>query len=361
MASMASLALWSLTSSSVRTVRRAAEQAEEAGLAGMAVTDSQNLAGDCYVALAAAAMVTSRLGLGTGVTNPVTRHPAVTAAAFASLQELSGGRMVCAIGRGDSALAHLGRAPAGVDALDRYLCALQIYLRGEAIPFDELDFHERLAPPVENLGMADTASTSRLGWLRGIPKVPVEVAATGPKVIASAAVHADRILFAVGAEAERIQWGMDVAAEARRGAGLDPAGIAFGAYVNVVSHPDRGTARALVAGGLATFARFSVMHGTPTGPADASRQQLLKDLHQSYDMRHHTRADSGQANLLTPEFVDRYAIVGPPAECVARLRELADLGLDKVIAIGSTAGADPDEARRAARVFASEVVPAFAS
>ena len=361
MASMASLALWSLTTSSVRTIRRAAEQAEAAGLAGLAVTDSQNLAGDCYVALAAAALVTSKLCLGTGVTNPVTRHPAVTAAAFASLQELSQGRAVCAVGRGDSALAHLGRAPAGVDALDCYLRALQSYLRGESIPFDELDFHEHLAPPVENLRLADTASASRLIWLRGIPKVPVEVAATGPKVIASAAVHADRILFAVGAETERIQWGMDLARAARTAAGLDPDAIAFGAFVNVVCHDDQDTARALVAGGLATFARFSVMHGTPTGPADETRQQLLRDLHRSYDMRHHTRADSGQAGVLTPEFVDRYAIVGPPAACVARLRELSTLGIDKVIAIGATAGADPDEGRRAARLFADEVVPAFAS
>lgn len=49
------------------------------------MTHSQNLAGDCYIALAAAALVTSKLCLGTGVTNPVTRHPTVTAAAFASL------------------------------------------------------------------------------------------------------------------------------------------------------------------------------------------------------------------------------------------------------------------------------------
>ena len=108
-------------------------------------------------------------------------------------------------------------------------------------------------------------------------------------------------------------------------------------------------ARALVAGGLATFARFSVMHGTPTGPADETRQQLLRDLHRAYGMRHRTRADSGQAGVLTPEFVDRYAIVGPPAACVALLRKLSAMGIDKVIAIGATAGADPEEARRPAK------------
>ena len=126
---------------------RLAVEIEAMGFDLLLCPDTQNLSPDPYGQLYLAAARTQRLRLGTGVTNPVTRHPAVTAAALASLQELSQGRAVCAIGRGDSALAHLGRAPASVDALDRYLRALQTYLRGESIPFDELDFHERLASP----------------------------------------------------------------------------------------------------------------------------------------------------------------------------------------------------------------------
>ena len=45
----------------------------------------------------------------------------------------------------------------------------------------------------------------------GKRKVPVEVAATGPKVIGIAVVHADRVMFAIGADPERIAWGMEVA------------------------------------------------------------------------------------------------------------------------------------------------------
>ena len=65
------LELWSIASSSARQIVNWAQRAEESGLAGMVVTDSQNLAGDCYVALTAAAAATTRLRLGTGVTNPV--------------------------------------------------------------------------------------------------------------------------------------------------------------------------------------------------------------------------------------------------------------------------------------------------
>src|SRR5205823_9520220 len=92
---------------------------------GLAVVDSQNLAGDPWVGLALAAHETERLRLGTAVTNPVTRHPAVTAAAAVTLQVASAGRFFLGIGRGDSALAHLGRAPASVATFDRYLAVLR--------------------------------------------------------------------------------------------------------------------------------------------------------------------------------------------------------------------------------------------
>src|SRR5205807_8503706 len=60
-----------------------AERLEAMGYDGVAFPDSQNLGPDPYIALALAAQSTSRLLLATGVTNPFTRHPAVTAAAIA--------------------------------------------------------------------------------------------------------------------------------------------------------------------------------------------------------------------------------------------------------------------------------------
>jgi 5,10-methylenetetrahydromethanopterin reductase len=179
-------------------------------------------------------------------------------------------------------------------------------------------------------------------------------------VIAAAARSADRIMFALGADLERIRWGIEMARAARRVAGLDPDGIAFGAYVNAISHPDLETARALVRGGLSTFARFAIMHGKVTGPASQSQQRVLADVHRAYDMKAHTRTGSPQADLLTPEFVDRYAVVGPPERCIERLSALAGLGLSRLVVIGPTQGADRAEARKAQALFAQAVLPAFA-
>lgn len=353
--------LYTLGVSAAALAARQAERAEAAGWHGLSLVDSQNLAGDAWVALSIAASHSSKLGLATGVTNPVTRHPAVTAAAAASLQVHSQGRATLGIGRGDSSLAHLGLSPAPVETLERTLETLQAYLAGRPLPFEALRFHPVAAPPVEALGLLDAPEASRLHWIDpALPKVPVEVAATGPRVIAAAARHADRVMFALGADGERLRWGIETARAARREASLDADGLAFGAYVNVVCHPDVAVARRLVSGGLSTFARFAVMHGRVSGPVSDAQRQVLERVHGAYDMTRHTRVGAPQAEALTPEFIDRYAIVGPPEHCIRRLRELEALGLGRLTLIGPTAGADREAARRAETTLAKEVLPAFA-
>src|SRR5438067_1549384 len=112
---------WTTGIAHAQVAARAAERAEAAGFDGMVVVDSQNLSGDPYVALTLAAGATEHLKLGTGVTNTSTRHPAATAAGIASVHVVSGGRAHLGIGRGDSALAHLGFAPAPVAELAAYV------------------------------------------------------------------------------------------------------------------------------------------------------------------------------------------------------------------------------------------------
>ena len=338
--------------------RQVAMQLEEQGFDGVSFVDSQNLSGDVYVAMTSAVLATEHLHVSSGVTNPVTRHPAVTAGAVASVNRLASGRVQLGIGRGDSALAPLGRAPARVKDFERYLSAVQAYLRGDEIPFDALDFAESSAPPVDELELADTAGTSQIFWLPGSSgKVPVEVAATGPKVISAAARHAERIMFALGAAPERIAWGIEVARTARSDAGLDPDDLRFGAYINIVCHRDQERARDLVRGGLSTFARFSVMHGEVIGPVSESQRKVMDDLHDNYDMNSHTRADSQQAAVLTPEFVDSYAIVGGPDVCVERIRGLDQLGLDKLIFVGATMGSNREIAAESDALIRDEVLP----
>ena len=273
-----------------------ARRIEAQGWDGIGVGDSQSLTGDPYVCLALAATVSDTLGLATSVTNPVTRHAAVTATSAFAIQRLSGGRMVLGIGRGDSALAHLGHGPARLDWFETYLEQLQAYLAGAEVPFDRSGIPTAAAPTAKRLGLAGGPQASSIRWVGEGPKVPVEVAATGPRVIGIAARHADRVMLAVGADPKRIAWGIDTAA-----------------------------GRELGRASTGLFARFSVMYGQVSGPADERQTDVFHRLHDHYDMNAHGQQGGQQTTTLTDDFIDRYAIVGAPGYCADRLAELDGL------------------------------------
>jgi 5,10-methylenetetrahydromethanopterin reductase len=193
---------WMHTFAFSHRVAQRAREVEGWGFAGLLVADSQNLNADVWVELALAGAATERIGLGPGVTNPVTRHPAVTASAALTLQQETGGRAVLGLGRGDSALAQIGREPVPARELEEALTAVQGYLRGEEVVLD--------------------GTPSRIRWAdqTGQPKVPVTVAATGPRVIGLAARHAERVDLTVGAEPERVRWAIETA---RAAAAAKPA------------------------------------------------------------------------------------------------------------------------------------------
>ena len=356
--------IWTNCMPAPRGIVHEARLLEEGGWDGINVVDSQNLAADSFVALAMAATATERLRLGTGVSNPVTRTAAVLASATATVNSVSRGRMTLGIGRGDSALAHLGRAPARLKQFERYLRHLQAYLSGGDVSFGELvDIPAASAPPVETLALAESPDTSRIGWMAGAVardgKALVEVAATGPKVIAIAARRSDRVMFALGASPERIAWGIGIARAAREAVGLDAHGLRFGAYVSCGCHPDMETAQDMVRGNLTVFARFAVMHGRTSGPLSNDSRDVMQKLRRAYDMHSHTQGDSAQAAVLTPEFIREYAAVGLPEQVLERLVRLRELGLDKIVVNGNWRNAKGGAGPVAKQLMETEVLPAL--
>jgi 5,10-methylenetetrahydromethanopterin reductase len=312
-----------------------AAQVEAWGFDGLLVADSQNLNADVWVELALTAGATQRIGLGPGVTNPVTRHPAVTASAAATLQAETSGRAVLGLGRGDSALAQIGREPVPVEQLERTLIHIQGFLRGEAVALER--------------------ASSRIAWLPDAvhAKVPVVVAATGPHVIAAAARHAERIDFTVGAEPARLRWAVDTARAAAGG-----RAVSLGAYLNVAVHPDKAVARDLVRGSTAIFARFATEGAPADGLSDVTRSGIDR-LAGAYDESRHGQSAADHARQLGDDFVDRFAVVGPADEVVQRLRELASLGLERVVVVPGSLDADPSLVHETNARLAAEVLPAL--
>ena len=179
------------------TVVAQAEAAAAAGWDGITFTDSQNLCGDPFVAVALAADAVDTLQFATGVTNAYTRHPAALATVAATVQETSGGRFVLGIGRGDTALFHLGLKPMPVARFAALVTDLQAYLANETLDCD--------------------GRPSRIQWLDRArqPKVPLDIAASGPRLLDFAARTAERVTLAVGADPDRVAWALDLVAQGR--------------------------------------------------------------------------------------------------------------------------------------------------
>jgi 5,10-methylenetetrahydromethanopterin reductase len=336
-----------------------ARRAEAEGWTGVGLPDTQNKQPDPYVAMTVAGLATSQLRLATSVTNPFTRDPAVTASAISTVHRETGGRALLGIGRGDSSLAHLGFAPAPVAVFSEYLRRVQGYLRGEPQPFVRADGTAMRA--VDSADLAGAPSHSRLEWLDpAIPKVRVAVAATGPRVISTSATLADEVTLAVGAAVERIRWGIERVRSARAEAGLDEHGVTIAAYVPIILHEDVATARRLIAGDVASFARFSVMRGTVAGPASGHAQDVLKRVHSVYDLRQHYTAGSAASQVIDDALVDTFAIAGPAAYCLDRLYELVDAGVSKFFVLRVGRGIDPDAHEQAERDFVDHVLSVLA-
>ena len=86
--------------------------------------DSHVLWQESFPLLTLAAQATKTMKLGHCVTNPGTREPTVLASGYATLHDISDGRMVMGIGRGDSAVRYIGEQPVRVAEFERRLAMI---------------------------------------------------------------------------------------------------------------------------------------------------------------------------------------------------------------------------------------------
>ncbi|RLU79729.1 5,10-methylene tetrahydromethanopterin reductase [Streptomyces griseocarneus] len=116
-----------------------AVQAEELGLRSFWVNDTPMVHGDPFVALSLCAKATRRIRLGIGVTSPALRSAPAAASAFASLNALAPGRIICGVGTGNTARRTLGMRPVTAAALESFTAALQDLCAGRSTEYREGD------------------------------------------------------------------------------------------------------------------------------------------------------------------------------------------------------------------------------
>jgi 5,10-methylenetetrahydromethanopterin reductase len=149
-----------------RLVRRA----EELGFSHAWFFDTQMLSADPFVAMAAAAMKTTRIKLGTGVLIPSNRIAPVAANALASLNKLAPGRIVFGISTGFTGRRTMGLGAVKLADMEEYIRIVQALWRGETVEM-ELEGKRR---PIRMLN-------PELGLINVHDPIPLFIAASGPR------------------------------------------------------------------------------------------------------------------------------------------------------------------------------------
>lgn len=183
---------------------------------------------DCYVVLAVAAHATTDIMIGPGVTNPFSRHPAVTAAAIATLDEVSGGRALLGLGAGGSGLRPMGmgvRSP--LTALRETVDMTRRLLRGERVSAE---------------GKIGTLEDAVLDCTGAPIEVPVYFATHGEQTTRLAGQIADGVLLANILDPDALTFYLDLLAEGRTKAERAPDAVSVNLRFEVCMSDDRAAA-----------------------------------------------------------------------------------------------------------------------
>src|SRR5204863_238184 len=139
--------------------------AEQQGFEYAWTYDSHVLWQESFPVMALVADRTSKIKLGHMVTNPGTREPTVLASAYATLHDISNGRMIMGIGRGDSARRYINQQPVKVAEFERALAMIKPFMNGKPVTWNEKEL--------------------QLTWVRPeLPEIEMHVAGYGPKALA---------------------------------------------------------------------------------------------------------------------------------------------------------------------------------
>ena len=153
---------------------------EELGYDSGWVPDSQMIWSDCYATLSLAAHNTSRIQLGTGVAIAGTRLAPVTAHSIASINKLAPGRIFLGIGTGHTAMRIMGQNPVSPNEFEEYLKIVSGLLTGREVEYR----HGKTRRPIQFLDR-------ELACIDIENRIPLYVAANGPKALRAAGIYGD--------------------------------------------------------------------------------------------------------------------------------------------------------------------------
>ncbi|RKN12822.1 LLM class flavin-dependent oxidoreductase [Streptomyces radicis] len=286
---------------------------EAQGFDDVHVPDSQVLWRDAYLTLFAAARATTRIGLGTAVSNVATRHPSVVASLARTVAEAAGGRFRLGLGVGNSSVEPVGLRPSTGAALRAGVADIRALLNGSTATFGDAEV--RMRDP--------------------FPGVPIHVAASGPRNLRLAGEIADGAILLSGVAPHLLRRAVSLVRQGATEAGRDPdeVEIIVSAHALVTDDIERD-ARVLkpICAGIAQQGGQSALAGAGIDIEVPSRvPEVYPDLVHAEDwdlaVEHCSRWVSDEDAVA---FARAFTLFGTPKEIAARVGEARDLGATSI-------------------------------
>jgi 5,10-methylenetetrahydromethanopterin reductase len=290
---------------------------EAAGFDGAGILDSQLISRDTFVTLGQAAAHTTRLQLFPAVTNPFTRHASVLAGAIQTVEEMAPGRVRFVMGTGYTSATTIGRKAATLAEMRESIAAIRTLLAGESARFGE--------------------TAGRLAYASG-RRIPVLMAASGPKAIEVAGEVADGVLLLVGSNRGIVQRALELLERGARRAGRKVEDLEVIWAVRTAALPT--TAEALrqarptaVHWGILRWGGYWLEPAGLTLPPLTIPDAVWKiypDLSHAHDWEAAIAATSFVPDAVVAQLCEAMGLIGTAADCAARIAELTKLGVQNL-------------------------------
>ena len=283
-----------------------AKVSEEVGFSHIWVGDSHLIWREAYINMTAMMLNTTKVKLGTGVTNPLTRHPSVSASGYATLEEYSPGRMIVGIGLGDSSVETMGMKPSTLANFEKSLEQMRQILDGKEAQLPTGKIH--LLHPTKT-------------------RVPIYIAASGPKMLELSGRIADGIIVLVGIADDYIAHAKEKIAAGANAAGRKLADVNLVLWVPCAVSETSNAKDAV----KAHVARV-VAHPLPY-VLDPNEQNILQEIRKTYDYYHHMDQQANHAEVIPDWLVDKFAIAGTVSQCKEQIERIKKTGVQQIAII----------------------------
>ncbi|BBL61801.1 5,10-methylenetetrahydromethanopterin reductase [Methanobrevibacter arboriphilus] len=287
--------------------------AEDVGFEYVWITDHYNNK-NVYEALALLAEATETIKLGPGVTNPYVRSPAVTAAAIATLDELSNGRATLGIGPGDKAT---------FDALGIE------WTKPVSTIKSAIEMMETL------MSGGKTESGAQLGGVKAVQdKIPIYMGAQGPMMLKTAGECSDGALINAS-NPKDFEAAVPLIEEGAKAGGKSMSDVDVAAYTCCSIAADSAAAV-----NAAKIVVAFIAAGSP--PPVLQRHGLPEGINEKLGGLIGKGDFGGAISAVSDDLMEAFSVCGTPDEFIPKIEALGEMGVTQYVA-GSPIGPDKEE------------------